>query len=248
MIKNIIKSAKKEYFNFKFKHFDNDFFDKVEHNNLNEVKALLDKGVDVNFQDKNLDTALHIAAVNNLPHMVNFLLDKGANPNTSNLNYDTPLLLICAKYQSPPFGERYSEEWHSDVTRRVSPIIQPLLKAGADPEAKNKQHDLPLVLAVRKNYDQGVRHLIASGANPLERDGNSVCGLGAALSFKKMATVEHIYLHAKDVKQLDGFKEINSLYLGTKDDFLPLLEKMKLKLSLDNKLPERKISHKIGKI
>lgn len=128
------------------------------------------------------------------------------------------------------------------------PIIIALVKAGANVEAINTEHDLPLVMAVKSNYNQGAKFLILNGANPLSRDNNNSCALGVALSFKKIEIVEYIYTHPKDKTQLKEFYALNSLYLGTQSQFTPLLKSMELKLSLDNNLPERKNSPKLGKI
>ena len=246
MIKNIILSAKKKYFNFKLTHFGHDFLKAVALNKLNEVELFLTRGVD--FQDEKLNTALHIAATHNLLNMVKLLLEHHANPNMSNLNYDTPLLLICCVYQSPPDDSRYDDNWHFQVSKKVSSIIKSLVKAGADVEATNKNNNIPLVLAIRRNYDQGVKHLLANGANPLKRDGTETCSLEVALSFKKMEIVQYIYHLAKDIEQVEAFTKLNSLYPATKYEFLPLLKSVKLKLSLEKELQERENSNKLRKI
>ena len=153
MIKNIIRSAKKEYFNLKLTYFGNNFFKAVALNKLDEVALFLTRGVDVNFQDEKLNTALHISATHNLLDMVKLLLEHHANPNISNLNYDTPLLLICRMYQSPPDDSRYDDNWHFQVSNKVSSIIKSLVKAGADVEVTNKNNNIPLVLAIKSNYN-----------------------------------------------------------------------------------------------
>ncbi len=77
----------------KQKYLDNELLKAVEVNSVQKVKALLDKGADVNIEDyKNSDTALMYAAFEGHVDCVKILLDAGANINAQNGNGWTALM------------------------------------------------------------------------------------------------------------------------------------------------------------
>ncbi|KAJ8879625.1 hypothetical protein PR048_020233 [Dryococelus australis] len=75
-----IQVAKKDHIDRTFIHYmskarENKQLGKIEQN----LKFVLDKGIDINAQDKYGQTALHIAAMENFPEMIYILLDHGAD-------------------------------------------------------------------------------------------------------------------------------------------------------------------------
>jgi len=67
-----------------------------EHEALEAVAMLLDRGADVNGVDNNGDTAMHGAAANNYPRVVNLLANRGADPKVwskPNKSGRTPLYI-----------------------------------------------------------------------------------------------------------------------------------------------------------
>jgi uncharacterized protein len=67
-----------------------------EHEALEAVAMLLDRGADVNGVDNNGDTAMHGAAANNYPRVVNLLANRGADPRVwskPNKSGRTPLYI-----------------------------------------------------------------------------------------------------------------------------------------------------------
>ena len=68
------------------------------------VKALLDRGADVNAVTTDKTTALHVASVSNYLEIVTLLLDRGANVNAianSIIGGITPLMLATlAKHEA----------------------------------------------------------------------------------------------------------------------------------------------------
>lgn len=54
---------------------------------------MLERGLDINFQNKQGESALHNAAFTGNTHIINALIDKGANPNLLNQFVFLPLFL-----------------------------------------------------------------------------------------------------------------------------------------------------------
>lgn len=102
-----------------------ELFDAVSNGNTEKVKALLDKGADVNAKFKGKGTVLHGAALKGQNDLVELLIRKGADVNAKDDKYGaTPLHL--AAYNG-----------HKKV-------VQILLLAGADVYPKDREGDTPL--------------------------------------------------------------------------------------------------------
>ncbi|WOE64065.1 ankyrin repeat domain-containing protein [Wolbachia endosymbiont of Zaprionus tsacasi] len=67
----------------------------VKHNNEEEVKNLLNKGVNVNAKDDDRCTPLHLAAREGCEDVVKTLIAKGANVNAEGIVDETPLHLAA---------------------------------------------------------------------------------------------------------------------------------------------------------
>ena len=65
-------------------------------NNINGVKKLLDKGVDINSIDDDGCTALYYASRNNCEKTVTMLLERGADVNICNMIRRTPLMVAAS--------------------------------------------------------------------------------------------------------------------------------------------------------
>lgn len=96
----------------------------AENKNVSVVIALTAAGADPNAKENSGESPLHKAARNNTPAVVNALLNAGAVLNERDLLGETPLHEAAA----------YTT---------TSTIITALLKAGADPSAKNKDGKTP---------------------------------------------------------------------------------------------------------
>jgi ankyrin repeat protein len=112
--------------------------------NVQAVRALLQKRVDVNVSDADGTTALHWAVRGNNVDIVNALLRARANTNAANSYGMTPLILAATN---------------------GNPIItQALLVAGADPNKAASRGQTPLMTAARTGNAATVKALLDKGA------------------------------------------------------------------------------------
>ena len=74
------------------------FFKAIEDNNLNLVKELVAKGVEINKANNEGWTPLHAAAQNGHLDIVKYLINKGANLKEKNRNGETALSLAKKKW------------------------------------------------------------------------------------------------------------------------------------------------------
>lgn len=109
----------------------------VFEDNLQKVKEMLNKGIDINI-------ALYWAACGGDADIVKLLLNKGANPNAKDKDGCTALM--------------FAAEWgHID-------IVKLLLDKGAAPNVKNNDGETALDWATRNDYPDIVKLLKQHGA------------------------------------------------------------------------------------
>jgi S1-C subfamily serine protease len=136
-----------------------DFFSEVVGDTgvRDDLKALLDSGVDVNARDRGGRTALHLAARQGQADVARYLLSRGADLNARDAVGRTPLMLAVgpADYDLPagffaPLGDFWYSQpcggsetvspskyearwprWYVAAEKRL-PVIRLLLEAGAD--------------------------------------------------------------------------------------------------------------------
>ena len=108
------------------------------------VKALLDKGADVNAKDKDGETVLMKASASGYTEIVKALLDKGADVNEKAVHGQTALM------------------YASGLGR--TEIVKVLLYKGADMNAKSEHGDTALRLASERGYTKIVNVLQYEGA------------------------------------------------------------------------------------
>jgi ankyrin repeat protein len=129
-----------------------------------ELKALLDSGLDVNSIDRSGRTALHLAAILGQAELARYLLSRGADINARNTPGRTPLMLAVSPddfklpgggyaplgdfWTAPPCGEgdggkpaMYETSWPAwySVAEARRPLILALLNAGADLTLADRQ-------------------------------------------------------------------------------------------------------------
>jgi ankyrin repeat protein len=124
---------------------DLDFFvEAVRNDRIDEVRALISKGVDVNSRDVFGDNAgLHWAASLGLAEMARLLIDSGADVNIRNEEGDTPL------------------HWAAGEGQKELVVI--LIVHGADVNALNKRGWTPLRWAEAQSQKEIARILVAAG-------------------------------------------------------------------------------------
>ncbi len=125
---------------------------------VESVRLLLAKGADVNALDKRGDSALMGAAAIGSVEWVRLLLSKGARVNVARTSYTTAkhgqiaLVKVTALILAAPYG---SPE-----------LIQELVDAGADVNARDSRDMTPLMFAVGSEHQNAgvVRVLLRAGA------------------------------------------------------------------------------------
>ncbi|MDR2643426.1 MAG: ankyrin repeat domain-containing protein [Planctomycetaceae bacterium] len=118
---------------------------------IDQVHTILDKGVNINFQNSFCDTALFRAARKNFVDIVRLLLQAGANPNQQNRTGWVPL--------------------HSASVQGFTEVVELLLKNGAIVDPRNKNGWTPLFLAAGSGHIQIVQQLLDAGADVEAEDG-----------------------------------------------------------------------------
>jgi len=114
-------------------------------NDIGTVKALLDKGVDVDARDERGATALLYALAHASLPVIKELLRRGADVNAADRFGDTPLLIA--------------------VGRQLQPIVKELLRRGADVNAADQFGNTSLMLAATQRNVRLVSLLVKHGAN-----------------------------------------------------------------------------------
>ena len=116
---------------------------------VNEVRALLQKGAEVDAKHPFGFTALMIAAHEGKAEVVKVLLNAGANPNVS--------------VQTLHAGEITLLSWA--VLSRNLIVVQSLLKAGAEANPRTRDGSTPLMMAVNFGSVPMIKTLLAGGAD-----------------------------------------------------------------------------------
>jgi len=114
-------------------------FEAVKQGNIDKIKELLDKGVNVNVATSVGWTPLHVAVYCGCTNIVKLLLNHGADVNVRDNDGWTPLL----------FTAYYGRE----------DIVKLLLNHGADLDIKNKEGKTPIDIAKEEGYDDIARLL-----------------------------------------------------------------------------------------
>ncbi len=116
-----------------------------------ELRALLEAGADVNEPDDLGDYFLTVASARLQLDSVRLLLEFGANPNVRNSEGDTPLLCAINCVEHSP--------------NRAVQIVQKLVEAGADLEARGYMDKTPYLKACSRSSTEMVKKLVELGAD-----------------------------------------------------------------------------------
>ena len=144
------------------------FIDAAKNGDLEEVRSLLNKGVDINTQDGPVyrNTALHYAAQNGHYEVVETLIDSGANFNLT--NRDKVSVLMYA-----------AQNGHDK-------IVELLLEKGADVNLISKRNDTALYLATQNGHDKVVELILEKDVDLSNRNGDLTLYAGAVRGFDKI--------------------------------------------------------------
>jgi ankyrin repeat protein len=116
-----------------------------------DLRVLLEAGAKVNEPDDLGDYFLTVACHRLEPDSVRLLLDSGANPNVRNADRDTPLLCAIDYVEHDP--------------EKAVQIVQQLVEAGADLEARGYMDKTPFLKACSRSSVQMVKKLVELGAD-----------------------------------------------------------------------------------
>ena len=143
------------------------------------VRALLEKGVDVNVAAADGTTALHWASHADDLELADLLIRAGARVNAANDLGATPL-------------------WTAGLNASAA-MVRRLLDAGANPNAALLAGETPLMVAARTGNPAVVEMLVASGANPNARGARGQTALMWAVAQKHPAVVSVLLTHGADI-------------------------------------------------
>jgi uncharacterized protein len=116
-----------------------------------DLRGLLEAGAEVNEPDDLGDYFLTVACHRLQADSVRLLLEFGANPNVRNADRDTPLLCAIDCVEQDP--------------AKAVQIVQQLVDAGADLEARGYMDKTPFLKACSRSSVQMVKKLVELGAD-----------------------------------------------------------------------------------
>lgn len=174
--------------------------------NIEQVKHLLSKGVNVDAKDeKHGATALHWAAVKGHKDVAKLLLTRGANVNAKNRGGDMPLhlavafchkevaeLLIANGADVNETRKEGSSPLHLAAERCSKAMVEFLISKEAKIDAQVKYGQMrgqtPLYRAVGKNLKGVAALLLSKNANPniSNKDGDTPLHIAATYGYKDM--------------------------------------------------------------
>jgi uncharacterized protein len=143
------------------------------------LRALLEKGADVNAAEADGTTALHWASHRDDVESAGLLIRAGANVNAANDLGATPL-------------------WTASLNGSAA-MVQTLLQAGANPNAALLLGETPVMVASRSGNADVVEQLLAKGANVNAHAARGQTALMWAASQRHPEVVKVLLAHGADV-------------------------------------------------
>ncbi len=185
----------------------------VKQGNVQEVKKLLQEGVDVNAKDASERTALMYAVQTFNVALIKLLLQAGANVNEKN-DEDGPILVqvimnILRRLEKNDYGSKLKisikkAKKIEEIKQIGVAIIDLLLEAGADVNARMVGGTSVLMFAVLFSEVPIVEKLLQKGADVNARDDNDPTVLMAAVSKSSAAMVTLLLQAGADINAKDN--------------------------------------------
>lgn len=190
----------------------------VKSENIGLIRAMLQKGIDINLKDSSGNTALHYAVYKRSLNVTKFLLDNKADPNIQNKSGETPLhVAVC--YELP------------------LRFIRRLVNAGAKANINSIQDEYPIyfLLIDSNDFAQKLEVLLQAGADVERRDRDGNTYLGTIFDFQEVTEeyrnnldllVHHV---GADIHTLNAYGDtllhitvgsLNNVYSNFKVDYL----------------------------
>ncbi len=149
-----------------------------------QLRALLDGACNPNEQNEAHHPALLIAARHNRVEAARLLLAAGADVNAASTSWETPLFAAAAAGHEELFSlllaagadihchtKAQSTLLHAAANGGSTVILSQLLEPlSAKLNARQRNGDTPLLVALQRNNTEAVRLLLEAGANPFLRD------------------------------------------------------------------------------
>ena len=158
-----------------------DFLHAAAYGTTEEVRRMLDTGIDVNARnDGSRETALMTAAGGGNLETVRLLVERGADINAKSAEGGTALLVAIEQHNEDVVEYLLEHGANANDKLEVAPgltalcmaaqrgylrILKALLNAGADTEKRAGDGSAALANAAFKGHDDVVRELIGAGAN-----------------------------------------------------------------------------------
>lgn len=151
----------------------------AHHNHEDIARLLLASGAAVDAVNRYEVTPLALAALNGSAGMIERLLEAGADVNRSSPEGETPLMTAARTGNRSAinvlldYGAAVDaiEEWRGQtalmwaVAQNQVEVVDVLLRAGADPNARSTGGFTPILFAAREGYLGALDSLVRAGAN-----------------------------------------------------------------------------------
>jgi hypothetical protein len=150
----------------------------IERNDVKQVTAWLDEGLDPEYQASQIGSGLMIAAWHGRVEMMALFVERGANPRRANGNGEQPLQLAAwnghleaVKWllDHGALLNRDGNYWgalHYAVFNGHRDLARFLIDRGADVNGRSPNGSTPLMMAAREGREELAGDLLAAGADP----------------------------------------------------------------------------------
>ena len=153
-----------------------DFFQICRRGTIEEVRAAIENGADVNAKQQSGQSALFSAVQNKNLDVVSLLIKKGADVNARDNEGFTVLMMVASMIPDP------------------IPIMRELIDNGADLNSQDKEGETALMFAAEamqgKESEKVMSFLLDSGANPNLKNSSGETALDIAVRLKKYEGTE----------------------------------------------------------